>query len=134
MQRYFRNVKYLNLSKKGISIVKTVWIEEGSYGDCLIYSGLKPAFLLALITNTSGNFIAEFNYYCKKYNLNVYAFLDKILKAKTQYSIKPRTKNGVCFFIKDTGTQSPCDIEFIDFDPIWYSLSKDDLKKIIPQL
>ena len=90
MHRHFRNVKYLNIHLRGISSVNTVWIEESVYGECLVYSELKPAFVLALISNISGNFIEEFDYYRKKHNLNVYKFLDKILRLKTEYSIKPQ--------------------------------------------
>jgi len=60
MKRSFRNVKYVNVSLKGFSLIDTVWLEEGAYGECLIYSGLQPAYLMDLISNSSGNFISEF--------------------------------------------------------------------------
>ena len=131
MDRYFRNVKYLSVSIRGISIVDTFWEEEGTYGECIIYQGLKPVFLLARITNISGNFIEEFDFYIKKYDLNTYKFLNKILKNKTVFSVTPKVKNGFCFYFRKTKEKTLYVLDYLDFDPIWYSLSKQEIERII---
>ena len=119
------------ISTKGIRFANTFWEEEVTYGYCPIYQGLKPVYVLSLISKDSGEFIEEFNFLRKKYKLNTFNFLDRILRNTTNFSIKPTVKNGFCFFIYEKKEMSLFVLDYIDFDKIWYSLTKTDIEKII---